>query len=281
MSNDYKNEYTNIPRIVIIGDIHGDIKRLKNILINENIINNNLEWIAEPLNSIVIQLGDQIDSKNRSTDILNWEILNDYEVIYFTDQLDKIARAKGGMVISLIGNHELLNTLGEFSYVSDKSKVEFRKEIFKPSGTLANILSKRPIILKINNLLFSHAKVSLEHYNILKKYNKDLTYLNKLWSDYTLKIPLKIEDKEIIDKVLIGPDGILWNRDENNKEETAILFKNLECIYNFVGHTTVPNIRLIDHQIWYCDTGISRAFGTLKYEYINILNKNLEIKNLQ
>ena len=38
--NNYKFDKT-----IIIGDIHGDIKRLKNILINDNIINNNLEWI--------------------------------------------------------------------------------------------------------------------------------------------------------------------------------------------------------------------------------------------
>ena len=66
-------------KILIIGDIHGDLKRLKNILINDNIINNNLQWIA--YNTIVIQLGDQIDSLNRNEHINNWEIISDVKLL--------------------------------------------------------------------------------------------------------------------------------------------------------------------------------------------------------
>jgi len=113
-------EYPNPDRLVIIGDIHGDIKRFKNILIDANIINNNIEWIAEPPNTIVIQMGDQIDSLNRTEDN-DWEVIEDIEMLKFTDLLDKIAKIKGGTVISLIGNHEFMNILGNYSYVSDKS----------------------------------------------------------------------------------------------------------------------------------------------------------------
>ena len=76
----YNNHYNNI---IIIGDIHGDLKRLKNILLNENIITKNLEWIKE--NIIVIQLGDQIDSANRNKFINEWEVIKDIEVLNFTN----------------------------------------------------------------------------------------------------------------------------------------------------------------------------------------------------
>jgi len=69
-------EYPMPNRLVIIGDIHGDIKRFKNILLDAKIINNNIEWIAEPQNTIVIQMGDQIDSLNRIEDN-DWEVLED------------------------------------------------------------------------------------------------------------------------------------------------------------------------------------------------------------
>ena len=59
---DGKNE-----NIYMIGDIHGDIKRFKEILIDSRVINENLEWIAEPSDTIIVQLGDQIDSLNRNT----------------------------------------------------------------------------------------------------------------------------------------------------------------------------------------------------------------------
>ena len=73
-------EYQQPDRLVIIGDIHGDIKRFKNILIDAKIINANIEWIAEPKNTIVIQMGDQIDSLNRTTDN-DWEVIEDIEMI--------------------------------------------------------------------------------------------------------------------------------------------------------------------------------------------------------
>jgi len=111
-------EYPQPERLVVIGDIHGDIKRFKNILIDAKIINENIEWIAEPKNTIVIQMGDQIDSLNRTTDV-DWEVIEDIEMITFTNILDKLAIAKGGRLISIIGNHEFMNTLGNYSYVSN------------------------------------------------------------------------------------------------------------------------------------------------------------------
>lgn len=273
-------EFNNISRIVIIGDIHGDLKRFKSILINEKIINNNFEWIAEPSNTIIVQLGDQIDSINRDNNIEEWEKIKDIEMIYFTDNLDLIAKSKGGMVISLIGNHEMMNTLGDFSYVSNNSKIDIRREIFKPSGSIALILSKRPLIVKINNLIFCHALLTLEHYKILLKNNKNINYINELWRKYLLKIPIYVEDKEIFDNIILSDKGILWNREENNINNTETLFKLLNCKYMFIGHTPINSIKLIDNQIWYCDNAISRSFGSLEFEYININNYNIEIKKI-
>ena len=121
IGDDIIYEYPNCDRLVIIGDIHGDIKRLKTILIDAKIINNNIEWIAEPPNTVVVQMGDQVDSLNRDESIAEWEVLDDVEVIYFTNLLDKFAQSKGGRFISIIGNHEFMNVIGNYSYVSNKS----------------------------------------------------------------------------------------------------------------------------------------------------------------
>ena len=279
MFNNYVNDLNNAKRIIVIGDVHGDIKRFKKILINSKIINNNFEWIAEPPETVIVQLGDQIDSLNRNTHE-NWEVLNDYEMIYFTENLNNIARVKGGYCISLIGNHELMNVIGDFSYVSNNSKSDLRKDLFKPQGSLALILAKRPLIIKIKDLMFCHAKLGLEHLNILKKYNKDIFYINYIWKNYLENNKISIEDKEILDKVIIGSQGILWNRNSNNIEETAELFKELKISYLFLGHTALDHIALYDNQIWYCDTGLSRSFGTTKYQYLNIFNNIINVETI-
>ena len=280
MYNEYINELSSHKRIIVIGDIHGDIRRFKNILIDAKIINNDLEWIANPPETIVLQLGDQIDSLNRlATE--NWEVLKDYEMIYFTENLNMIARSKGGYCISLIGNHELMNIIGDFSYVSENSSSDLRKNLFKPKGSLALILAKRPLVFKIGDLLFCHAKLDIHHLNLLKKHNKDLMYINTIWKNYLENEKINIEDKEIIDNIIIGPNGILWNRNNNIKNETAELFKELHITYMFLGHTSYDKILIKDNQIWYCDTGISRAFGKKEYQYLDIVNLNINIKTIK
>jgi hypothetical protein len=279
MYNEYINELSSHKRIIVIGDVHGDIRRFKNILVHANIINNDLEWIAEPPETIIIQLGDQIDSLNRTT-TEDWEVLKDYEMIYFTDNLNLIARAKGGYCISLIGNHELMNVIGDFSYVSKNSSSDIRQQLFKPKGSLALILAKRPLIFKIGDLIFCHAKLDIEHLNILKKHNKDIFYINQIWKNYLENEKINIEDKEIIDSVIIGSSGLLWNRKENNKNITSILFKELGVSYMFLGHTSYDKILLKDNQIWYCDTGLSRAFGKTNYQYLDIKKNIINIETI-
>jgi hypothetical protein len=279
MFNEFIYELPIHKRIIIIGDVHGDIKRFKNILINKQIINNDLEWIARPPETIIVQLGDQIDSLNRNTNE-DWEVLKDYEMIYFTEHLNLIARSKGGYCISLIGNHELMNVIGDFSYVSKKSITDTRTQMFKPKGSMALILAKRPIILKIGDLLFCHAKLDLSHLKILQKHGKDLCYINQIWKKLLENETINVEDKEIIDNIIIGSGGILWNRMENNKETTATLFNELGITYMFLGHTTYDKIQLKDNQIWYCDTGLSRSFGKKTYQFLEIRLKTINIETI-
>ena len=282
ISEDIIYEYEHSNRIVIIGDIHGDIRRFKDILIDAKIINKNIEWIAEPKNTIVIQMGDQVDSVNRDPSLEEWEVLPDVEMLYFTDLLNKIALSKGGRVISLIGNHELMNVIGNFSYVSQISLNNNykRQELFKPGGTLSALLSQRPLVVKIGRLLFCHAGLTLEHLNILSKYNKDISYLNTIWKNFIKNNAILIEDKEIFENIILDMDGMLWTRDLNNGDDLIKLKEQLGCIYMFVGHTVVERVKLINDFIWYTDTGISRSFGNTSYQYIDIFNNELNIKDV-
>ena len=282
INDDIIYEYEHNNRIVIIGDIHGDIRRFKDILIDAKIINKNIEWIAEPKNTIVVQMGDQVDSINRDRTLEEWEVLPDIEMIYFTNLLNKIALSKGGRVISLIGNHELMNTIGNYSYVSDKSLKDNykRQELFKPGGTLSAILSQRPLVVKIGQLLFCHAGLTLEHLNILSKYNKDVSYINTIWKNFIKNNAILIEDKEIFENIILDGDGILWTRDLDEKGDLIKMLETLGCVYMFVGHSVVEQVKLINDHVWYTDTGISRAFGNTSYQYIDIVNNQINIKNV-
>lgn len=281
-------EHAEPKRIVIIGDIHGDIKRFKNILIDAELINNDLEWVAQPPETIVVQVGDQIDSANRSPDIPEWEVLDDVNMLYLTNSLDNIAREKGGRVISLIGNHEMMNTIGNFSYVSKQSLFTDRKKFFMPTGTISPILAKRPIVLKIGSLFFCHAGVKKMHIDILEKHGKHISYLNELWCRF-MRTGRLIRDDGVIDNgdieifnkiVLDGENGILWTRSLDTEEDAKYVLDKLGCKFVFVGHSPTDGIKFLNNRLWYTDNGISRAFATSEYQYIDILDYQIRIRKI-
>lgn len=284
IGDDIIYEYPNCDRLVIIGDIHGDIKRLKTILIDAKIINNNIEWIAEPPNTVVVQMGDQVDSLNRDESIAEWEVLDDVEVIYFTNLLDKFAQSKGGRFISIIGNHEFMNVIGNYSYVSNKSMANNenkRRDLFKAKGVLSPILSKRPIVLKIGELFFCHAGLTTKHLELLKKYDKDISYINRIWKNFVLHGNVLKEDKELFDNILLDYNGILWTRELDNQNDLNEMLKSINCTFMFVGHTVMDGIKFYNNKVWYTDTGISRAFGNNKYQYMEIINYHIHIKEIK
>lgn len=281
-------EHSEPRRIIVIGDIHGDIKRFKNILVDAELINNDLEWVATPPETIVVQVGDQIDSANRNPDIPEWEVLDDVNMLYFTNSLDNIAREKGGRVISLIGNHELMNTIGNFSYVSKQSLFADRHKFFMPTGTISPILAKRPIVLKIGPLFFCHAGVKKMHLDILDKHGKQISYLNELWSRF-MRTGKLIRDDGVVDNgdieifnsvVLDGENGILWTRSIDTEEDAKYVLDKLGCKYVFVGHSPTEGIKFFNNRLWFTDNGISRAFATSEYQYIDILDYHIRVRKI-
>ena len=162
-------------RIIAIGDIHGDIDLMLNTLLISKVINktdkcintiklNNkgvkeyYEWVGGT--TIVVQVGDQIDRcrptdsntnncKNESTTFQ--DEASDIEILLFFTNLNELAKKYGGAVYSLLGNHELMNSLGDIRYVSYKNfkQVEIKEQslengriqIFKRGDILSNFLA--------------------------------------------------------------------------------------------------------------------------------------------
>lgn len=93
------------PRIVAIGDIHGADAAFVSMLEKAKLMNANKEWIAD--NTIFVQTGDVLDrgpGSRKAMDLLM--------------SLEKQASTKNGKVIALLGNHEVMNIIGDLRYVS-------------------------------------------------------------------------------------------------------------------------------------------------------------------
>ena len=88
-------------------------------------IDDEYNWIASPPNTIVIQVGDQVDSCRPIPGVMDChnkrepgDKSDDMNVMTFFDEMHKKAIKHGGAVYSLLGNHELMNSQGNFDYVS-------------------------------------------------------------------------------------------------------------------------------------------------------------------
>lgn len=92
-------------RTVVIGDIHGDLEGLTSILRQAGITDANGRWIAG--HTTVVQTGDMTDRGAGVRAVL--DLLMD---------LEQQAKAAGGRLIVLLGNHEVMNLTGEFRDVT-------------------------------------------------------------------------------------------------------------------------------------------------------------------
>ena len=92
-------------RVVAIGDVHGAYPEFVSILQRTGLIDGNLKWIGGSV--ILVQTGDLLDRGRRSRECLDLLM-----------ELERQAKKRGGKVIPLLGNHEVLNILGDGNYVT-------------------------------------------------------------------------------------------------------------------------------------------------------------------
>lgn len=93
-----------VERIVAIGDIHGDYDNYMAVLRGSGLVDDRGKWTGGKTH--LVQVGDLPD---RGPDTL--------KIIEHVQALTKQAKRKGGRVHSLIGNHEVMNVIGDLRYV--------------------------------------------------------------------------------------------------------------------------------------------------------------------
>nr|AEX62787.1 putative phosphoesterase [Moumouvirus Monve] len=264
-----------VKRIIAIGDIHGDLDLAIRCFKLVDLIDENFNWIANPLDTIVVQVGDQIDScrpvagydchDKRQFD----DRSDDINVMEFFDMMHEKASKYGGAVYSLLGNHELMNSQGKFNYVSydnyhnfiyvDKNGNKYtgpkgRRDAFKPGGPIScKMACSRQSVLIIGSTMFAHAGVLPILSQRLDSLNLDsdtkLKYLNAVVRKWLLH---KLSDQDEEYKTLfINDTGMspFWNRiygsiphgtDINSNECFDYVKKTLEVFkigQIVVGHT--------------------------------------------
>ncbi len=288
--------YPSVERIYAIGDIHGDFSAFVNVLKKAGLIDDEYHWIGG--NAHVVQVGDILDRKIRSTEFTDED--SEFKILSLILKLQLESYTAGGGFHPIIGNHEIMNILGIFDYVSPmglshfkkgntKKNIEARMEYFKIGNNFCKYLACawNPIV-KIGDYIFCHGGIS---YDISNKYS--INDINLIMRD-TLYGNTGHLNKSYFNELFLDNDGILWNRTYSvdlyfNKEhyETEQLNKilknyNAKCL--ILGHTPQENgIKTrFNGKVLCIDTGMSEAFGKKKKKlerihYLKILQNKNEI----
>lgn len=251
-------------RLVAFGDVHGDLDATKRALKLGGAIDDAGAWIGGDL--FVVQTGDQLDRGD-----------DDRAILDLFAKLAAEAKEKGGTVLALNGNHELMNAQLDFRYVTEGSNPPFaefvssappgvpavpdgqkgRAAAFFPGGVYAKKLAERPIVAIVGDSVFVHGGVLPKHVDYgLEKLDAE----TRAWLRGESNKPPAL---------VVAEDGVVWARyysQAPGREECALLADALAKLGKkrmVMGHTPQkPDISsACSETAWRIDTGMSRHYG--------------------
>ena len=230
--------YNEVDKIFVVGDIHGSYTNVVQLLRNNGVIDDGLNWNWG--NGHLVFLGDIFDRGDEVTATL-WLIYT----------LEQQARNKGGRVHYILGNHELMALYNDYRNLSKKYfhltrflRIDY-SAFFDLDTELGQWIRSRNTVVKINNVLMVHGGLS----SLMVRQNLDLEKINRLMFKYLTD---SVEDADIpLLQSIMDEQGPLWYRGYFGFGDTysRITPEALDSVLTYydahtvvVGHTNVSNI---------------------------------------
>lgn len=305
-SNYVQTRYPPQPRVIVFGDIHGDLQMAKSLLIKSGVAKfngDNPRWTGGK--TFVVQTGDQMD---RCRPIGNMTCANkfttandedsDLKILSIFTELHNQAVKVGGSLISLLGNHEILNAQGMVGYVSKKGIDAYknytdkftgqtgRENAFKPGTVYGKHLGcNRSSTVIIGSNIFVHAgivdglieKLGMKGYEDLDVINKSIRkWLMGLMDGEYIKDIIGGTKHSMFWTRILGkiPPGVSFNNDVCKKHISQML-QIFQVGSITVGHTPQSFLYSDDingtcsGKVWRVDNGSSAAFDKFDKKYLS------------
>ena len=237
---DEKSEYKKVDKLFVLSDIEGNFTAFKKLLQWNGVIDSNYNWSFGKGHLVLV--GDFFDRGEMVTEVL-WLIYS----------LEEKAKAAGGYVHYILGNHEIMNLSGDLRYVRPKYLNnatilnEKYESMFNESTELGRWLRTKNVVEKINNIVFTHGGISAD----MNRMELDIADINKMarpfYADSTYKYPNS--QTEIIYSDL----GPFWYRGyyTGNDKITSSQIDSSLSLFNIrhivTGHTIVADTI----SVWY------------------------------
>ena len=225
-----KTTYNDGNPIVAVSDIEGGYKTFRDLLININVIDANLNWTFGKGHLVLV--GDFVDR--------GWSVT---QVLWFIYKLEQDAEKHGGFVHFIIGNHELKNMQGNFDSAADKylavSRIleKTQSELYDQKSFIGKWLSSKNSIEMINGNLFAHGGIHPEVANS----NVSLDEINQTIRSNYYRAYYPKTTKTNVQLLTSNKTGICWYRgyfkDDLTQEEVERGLDVFNAKTVIVGHT--------------------------------------------
>jgi hypothetical protein len=233
--------FSDVKRIVAIGDLHGDFEKFTAVLHLCQLSRNEggqERWIGGATH--LVQTGDVLDRGPDSKKVMDLLM-----------SLETQAQKAGGRVHALIGNHEYMVMSGDLRYVSDGELAAFGegprgvpplqplpqplprfRAAFSATGTYGRWILSHNSVVRINDTLFMHGGLSPRYLN------RDIAELNRF-----VVAELRGE-RDAKGGVGADPEGPLWFRGLAESMQPQLLEAFLQSMWTaqkarriVMGHT--------------------------------------------
>lgn len=274
--------FPDAPRIVAIGDLHGDLRAARRALALAGAIDAEDHWIGGSL--VLVQTGDQMDRGEGEQAILD----------LFARLAEEADRA-GGAVHVLNGNHEMLNTALDFRYTTPGGYEDFedpvetaapdslllafderernRAAAFRPGGPYARVLSKRNTIVVIGPNVFVHGGILPEYVDYgIERLNAEVS----AWLAGDGAHPDTIDSRR----------SPVWSRlysadvDDAACDTLTDVLNRLSAKRMIVGHTIQEHgiASFCGGKVWCIDVGMSEACGGGTPQVLEIRGDTIRVR---
>jgi hypothetical protein len=240
-------EYVQPDSLFVLGDTHGSFDRVIVGLQAAGVIDENLDWSGG--RSHLAFAGDLTD---RGPDVLR--------LLWFVYTLEQQARAAGGRVHVLLGNHEIMVMLADLRYVHAKeldiaSRHGIRyDEMFDPRASLlGRWLASKPGVVRLGDVLIAHGGVAPEYAAVsIQAFNDTLAHYlaSTPRLDAEIDAPTAAADSAALlarHDFFWGARSVFWHRDyvrlataDADIDETL---RRWNARLLVIGHTAVQQIQ--------------------------------------
>jgi hypothetical protein len=201
-----------VDSLFVVADVHGEYDRLRHLLSNAGLVDGEGRWSGG--HRQLVFLGDLVDRGPDAT-----------RTLWFVYGLERQARAAGGRVLVLLGNHEVMAMTGDLRYTAPKEQriaaaygVPYARLLDPDSSVLGRWLASKPVLLRMGKVLLVHGGATPAYlgYSLPALDDSLASYVHEelftRWSDTTFVPPLDSASYARRYDLFWGERSPLWAR---------------------------------------------------------------------